>query len=356
MRRIVTITGWILGVTVILIILAAIVFLLYLTFSGYHPKPVEEVEVKGPAGKAIGNDSIFTIMTWNIGYAGLGKEMDFFYEGGKRVRPEKDEFRNYLDGILQLVKSNDSIDFIHIQEADIGSKRSYHADEPLMLSQALKDHCFAFARNYDSKYVPVPAYGPMGKVLSGIVSFSKYKPVNAIRVDFGTRFYWPKQLAMLQRCFMVLRFPLRGGKELVMINTHNSVFDEEGTLRKKELTKLNEFAADEYRKGNFVVIGGDWNQNPRGFEIGTFINGDISRKIDVSFGENIFNGWKFVFDPERPSNRDVDRNYRKGITRTTIIDFFVISPNIEAESVKTIPTGFKNSDHQPVIMKFRIIQ
>ena len=31
-------------------------------------------------------DSIFTITTWNIGYAGMGKESDFFFDGGNILR------------------------------------------------------------------------------------------------------------------------------------------------------------------------------------------------------------------------------------------------------------------------------
>jgi endonuclease/exonuclease/phosphatase family metal-dependent hydrolase len=43
--------------------------------------------------------------------------------------------------------------------------------------------------------------------------------------------------------------------------------------------------------------------------------------------------------------------YQKGKTKTTIIDFYVVSPNVEVKAVHTIATGFKFSDHQPVIMK-----
>ena len=57
-----------------------------------------------------------------------------------------------------------------------------------------------------------------------------------------------------------------------------------------------------------------------------------------------------------PTNRDVDMSYQKGKTKTTIIDFFVVSPNITVESVKTIETGFENADHQPVIMKIKIAE
>jgi endonuclease/exonuclease/phosphatase family metal-dependent hydrolase len=132
------------------------------------------------------------------------------------------------------------------------------------------------------------------------------------------------------------------------------VFDEDGELRKKELEKLNDFMSYEYRKGNFVVAGGDWNQNPRGFKRGQIETGDQVKEITVPFASELFEGWQFVFDPWQPTNRDVDMGYQKGITRTTIIDFFVVSPNLTVESVKTIDAGFENADHQPVIMKIKI--
>jgi endonuclease/exonuclease/phosphatase family metal-dependent hydrolase len=81
---------------------------------------------------------------------------------------------------------------------------------------------------------------------------------------------------------------------------------------------------------------------------------DLVKNIDLPFGNDILNGWQFIYDPEMPTNRDVDMPYRKGKTKTTIIDFFVVSPNVTVESVKTIDTGFENADHQPVIIKIKI--
>ena len=158
MRRFVTISLWILSSVAGLFLLAIIVFLLFLTVTRYSPAPVETIEVKGKTGQSILKNDLFTIMSWNIGYAGLGKEMDFFYEGGKRVKPDHDEFQKYLHGILETIRSNDTLDFILIQEADIHSKRSYYTDESLELAKILKDHCFAFAKNYDCRYVPIPLY------------------------------------------------------------------------------------------------------------------------------------------------------------------------------------------------------
>ena len=354
MRRFVTISIWILSVLTGLLLLAIIVFLLLLSITRYHPDPVESIEVKGRTDQTFHSRDTFTLMSWNIGYAGLGKEMDFFYEGGTRVRPDPEEFQKYLHGIIETVRLHDSVDFMIIQEADIRSGRSYYLDQSSALSDVLPDHCFVFAKNYDCRYVPVPLYSPMGKVVSGILSFSRFKPDSALRIDFGTKFSWPKNLVFLKRCFIVLRFHLHDHHDLVVINTHNSVFDEEGQLRKKEMEKLNGFMENEYRKGNFVVAGGDWNQNPRGFDMNSIMTGDSVKTIDLPFADNILNGWQFIYDPEMPTNRDVDMPYRKGKTKTTIIDFFLVSPNITVESVKTIETGFENADHQPVIIKIKI--
>jgi hypothetical protein len=117
----------------------------------------------------------------------------------------------------------------------------------------------------------------------------------------------------------------------------------------------------EYKKGNYVVTGGDWNQNPVGFLPtdlpGTFSTGDISRIIQPQIEKDFFpSDWKWVYDPELPSNRDVDQAYTRGKTPTTIIDFFVVSPNISVEKVSTQDLGFAWSDHQPVLMTFKIRQ
>jgi endonuclease/exonuclease/phosphatase family metal-dependent hydrolase len=356
MRRFVFVSVWIMIALTGLLLLSIIGFLGFLSLTGYRPSPVEILEVKGKTGQPILNNDEFTLMSWNIGYAGLGKEMDFFYEGGRRVKPGPDEFLKYLEGVLQTIMANDTAGFILIQEADVNSRRSYYTDESEKLAGILKDHCFAFAKNYDCRYVPLPFYEPMGKVVSGILTFSRYQPGSVARIDFGTRFSWPKRLVFLKRCFLVMRFRLENGSELILINTHNSVFDEEGELRKKELKKLNDFMSNEYRKGNFVIAGGDWNQNPRGSKMENIRTGDRVKEIALPFASGIFDGWQFVFDPGQPTNRDVDMRYQKGITKTTIIDFFVVSPNINVKSVKTINAGFENSDHQPVVMKIKIIK
>ncbi|HSN49779.1 MAG TPA: endonuclease/exonuclease/phosphatase family protein [Bacteroidales bacterium] len=339
-----------------LIILA--VFLMSVKLFSYKPKPIEALVAEGAGSVAISGNE-FTFFSWNIGYGGLGKEMDFFYEGGKRVRPEEEEFNRYFSGIRDEVSRVDSTDFILLQEVDRHSKRSYYTDEVKEIGKLLTQQAAYFAKNYDSRYVPLPLKSPMGRVVSGIVVFTRIAPVSAERIDFGTAFPWPKQLFFLQRCFIMMKFKLDNGKKLVVINTHNSTFDKEGEMRKEEMAMLEKYAQKEFREGNYVVIGGDWNVNPPDWWTAP-LNGNTRpremKEIFPPLNHNVFSGWHFAFDPAVPTNRDVDGPYMNGKTKTTIIDFFVVSPNIKVMKVETIPLSFENSDHQPVWIKIKIIK
>jgi endonuclease/exonuclease/phosphatase family metal-dependent hydrolase len=348
---IIKVTAWIFLIPASLFL----AFVLFLTVTDYHPAEKEAILILPVKGSVISKmKREITFLTWNIGYAGLGQKMDFFYEGGTRVRPEKKEFEEYLDGISHLLASNDSVDFVFIEEADVHSRRSYFTDEVSVVSQALHGRTSLFARNYDCRFVPVPVNDPMGRVVSGIACFPRFIPGSAMRIDLGTRFSWPKQLVMLKRCLLVMRYNLCPGNQLVVVTLHNSTFDKGGELRKKELQKLNDLLTTEYSKGNYVIAGGDWNINPRGFHRETINTGDRSTVVDPPMDSAFLPGWQFVFDAEVPSNRDVEGPYLKGKTKTTIIDFYVVSPNVEVRRIRTIPTGFRYSDHQPVIMKVRL--
>ena len=161
---------------------------------------------------------------------------------------------------------------------------------------------------------------------------------------------------MLDRCFIIQRFFLKSGKVLVMINTHNSAFDD-GTLRKAELNILKETAITEFRKGNYVIVGGDWNLNPPGFKLSMIKTGDIAASNDVnnSSGSLMPDGWQWAFDNKTPSNRFVNEPYKKGQTKTTIIDYFLLSPNVRLIKVETINLGFQHSDHNPVKMNVQLL-
>jgi hypothetical protein len=105
-----------------------------------------------------------------------------------------------------------------------------------------------------------------------------------------------------------------------------------------------------------VVVGGDWNLNPLGFDPGLFTTGDVGMRIKPAIEPDFLpKSWKWAFNPAIPTNRSVDQPYERGITTTTIIDFFVVSPNIDVLEIGTEDLGFQWSDHQPVRMRFMLL-
>ena len=324
-------------------------FLLVASVYDYRPpsKQVITMEYNASLDTIISHKLSF--MIWNIGYGGLGQEMDFFYDGGVQVRPTKTLYQKYFDGITNFIKQNQDIDFILLQEVDQKSKRSYFNNQLVLISAAIKNYATAFAKNYDVTFVPVPLQNSMGRVKSGLMTLSKYNPLNSERIAFEGNFAWPKRLFMLDRCFLVQRFRVETGSELVVINTHNSAFDD-GQLRKSQLEKLCRFALDEYEKGNYVVVGGDWNQNPPDFLAERITSGDnaVSNDLGNIALKEMPNDWIWAYDPKTPSNRSVQKSYTKPKTPTTIIDFFLLSPNISVENIETQNLNFAYADHNPV--------
>jgi endonuclease/exonuclease/phosphatase family metal-dependent hydrolase len=62
-------------------------------------------------------------------------------------------------------------------------------------------------------------------------------------------------------------------------------------------------------------------------------------------------GWTWAYDGEVATNRKLTEKYDASKTFTTVIDFYLLSPNLKVEEVKGIHLDFQNSDHQPVKMK-----
>lgn len=327
--------------------------LLYTTITEYKPEQEEVIHFTVKENKMLEMDKIYSMLSWNIGYAGLGKEMDFFYEGGERVRPEKEWNFSYLDGIKKFITENDSIDFFLMQEIDIRSHRSFNENQFENVQNKLPDFTGIFATNYKASFVPVPLYEPMGKVWGGMATYSKVCPVEALRLSTPGTYSWPKRLFMLKRCFIKTVFPLDNGKVLVIFNIHNSAFDDAAELRIQELELLKKEILAEFEKGNYVIAGGDWNQNPPRLDI-TKIKKYVTKESWPIPDDYFPTGWQWAFDASLPTNRDVDKPFNPSKTACTIIDFYLVSPNIHIENIRTIDRQFYFSDHMPVKLIFSL--
>jgi endonuclease/exonuclease/phosphatase family metal-dependent hydrolase len=109
-------------------------------------------------------------------------------------------------------------------------------------------------------------------------------------------------------------------------------------------------------KGNYIVVGGDWNQCPPDFAYNSLAHGKEGDYSQTNVDSTFISGWEWRYDPTIASNRKNNKSYNPKTTFTTIIDFYLTSPNIKVDQVQGIETGFAFSDHQPVKMKFSILK
>ena len=338
---------------IIFIVVAFVILILTAVVKDYKPEPATLIH-QSPSPEKLPDTLEFTILNWNIGYCGLDKSMDFFYDGGKNVRSTEENVENSLNGVLNHLKSHNNIDFYLLQEVDKKSKRSYNINQYDSIKMAFANYQPFFGKNYDVFLVPTPPLEPYGKVLSGLMSLSKYETAKVVRHSFPGNYGFPKGLFMLDRCFLVKRYVLESGKELIIINTHNSAYDD-GSLRQGQMDYLKTFLIEEFEKGNYIVVGGDWNQCPP--DIKTEIPGYKfdNNEFSVIDKDYLPSDWKWVYRNNVPTNRRVMTPFDKNTSLTTIIDFFLVSPNVASISVENIELGFEFSDHQPVKAKFKLI-
>lgn len=336
------------------ILIYIIGILLINTFNNYKAE-TRSLLSKVPQGDALATDiNSFSMVSWNIGYGGLGQKMDFFYDGGEMVRPTHDLYLQDFDKILQLISTFDTLDFIMLQEVDTCSKRSYQSNQYQEISSLLPAFSSLFIKNYDVVHVPVPPLRPMGQVISGLAAFSDYPFSSADQIALPGDYSWPTSLFMPDRCFISTSITLENGKRLYLINTHLSAFDD-GNMRADQLEFMRNYLYGIYKNGDYVVAGGDWNINPPAYENKPFSSGDISFIEAPSIGFNWFEeGWNIVYDPAFPTNRKLESAYVNSETPTTILDYYICSPNINILEIKNFYRGFKHSDHNPVYIRFAL--
>ena len=150
-KKILKIALIVLGVVVVL----AVAFVLYLTLTEYKPADVEAVETLS-YGDAETPGSGITLMTWNIGYCGLGANEDFVMDGGAGSgKPEREDFNTYYDGVLATLREHEA-DVYLMQEVDSDSARSYRVDEARGISESLGAASSSYALNYSCPFVPFP--------------------------------------------------------------------------------------------------------------------------------------------------------------------------------------------------------
>lgn len=360
-------TLFLIGGLILMFLLYVLISIIQGTVTDYQPADILPLEKMAKSKKTIQTDTL-SFLTWNVGYGGLGAESSFFYDDGrtffsgdKMVNAPKASVEKNIKGVDDYLKTQPA-DFILLQEVDFDSKRSQHINQYAQYGATLGNYDASFAPNYDVKRVPLPVAEPfnvMGKIYSGLGTYSRYKMHDAERYQFPGDYSWPMRIFQLDRCFAVHRIAIDStDKELLVINTHNSAYDKGGFMKKQEMEYLKAFLLKEYEKGNYIVVGGDWNQCPPNFKPNAFrpqIEADEFYQFNIA-ADFFPADWIWAYDSTTPTNRKLVNPYRGAEAETfvTLIDFFLVSPNVEVLKVKGVDTDFEYSDHQGVALKVRL--
>lgn len=340
----------------ILALVAAIAFVTlaslgFFTLVEYRPEPEESVEFTSFAEPVRLGEKL-ALVTFNIGYGALGKDQDFFMDGGKDVLPANIEVtRTNLAGAAELLKAEHA-DFYFIQEVDIDARRSFGIDQFEFFKEEL-GMPGAFALNMNAFFVPYPL-PPLGHTESGIANLSRRHVTAAARISLPGAFKWPVSTCNFKRCMLVTRTPVEGtGRELVLANFHLDAFDD-GEGKKAQSRAAREFLAAELAKGNYVIAGGDFNQTFEGMEKYPTINREIWQPGHITQSE-IPDRFSFAVSDNAPTCRVANEPYRPETSQVYVLDGFLVSEGVKVLGVRNLDAGFEYSDHNPVRLEFSLM-
>ncbi|MEM7574927.1 MAG: endonuclease/exonuclease/phosphatase family protein [Bacteroidota bacterium] len=361
-RRIFQILKW----SILLLIVYVGGFLLYGTLTDWQPPEqmdLADINISDRGTERLIADSSLTFLIWNMGFAGLGEKAHFFYDKGDffwtelgEARAEQEEVEQSLKGVSTTIGAI-AADFYLLQEVDTASRRSFYTQQLDSILAKRANYGVHFAMNFKNNRVPLPIFQPWdhyGYVRSGLLSMSPYSAKEAERLSLPGKLSWPTRLFSLDRCVLRQRFATQWGKDLVVYNVHLSAYDD-GSKKAAEMAWLQTQLQQDYADGNYVVVGGDWNQVPPGFDYAQFtpLRRDDFFQFDIPF-DYLPQGWKWVYDPATPSNRKTPTPYDDQRSAKTLIDFYLISPNIRVEKVQCLDQDFQFSDHQAVRVELRL--
>lgn len=354
-----------LGLLALLFVLYVAGVLIYGTVTDWTPPAEEAIELAQTSEEATITDSVLSFAIWNIGYGGLGEESDFFYErgggmwtsGGRMIRAEEELVNKNIAG-ARLFTASTQVDAYLFQEVDYDSRRSYFTNQFDTLRAVHPGFAAAFAANYKVNRVPIPILEPWrayGQVHSGLATLSRWQPYESKRLQLPGDFPWPTRIFQLDRCLLVSRFRTAQGGDLVLVNAHLSAYDSDGSLKAQQMGFLRDWVQAEYEAGNFVVVGADWNQCPPYFPFDSFSPGETQGYTQLNISHDFLpDGWQWIYDATTPTNRKIHEPFQPESTFRTLIDFFLLSPNVQARRVRTIDQAFRFSDHQPVWLEVEL--
>jgi len=313
---------------VTLLLLCCVLFFFWASSPTLSEKDYAKLIINNHEQK-INNDSIYSIVTYNIGYlSGMtnnttAEKPESLYEAN--LKKVKNEFK--------LLNT----DIIAFQEIDYASARSYYINQQDEIAK-LGYNYVAQAVNWDETYVPFPYWPPsihFGETVSGQSILSKYPVTSHERIVLervaDAPFY--RDALYLERLAQVSLTAIED-KQVAIINVHLEAFDK--ATREKQLNVVIKLFND-YRKIYPTILLGDFNSAP------TFENAAINKIFAL---DDIGNA---AFKNDTPSNTyDTENPFKR-------IDYIFYTENsIEYIEGKVLTQFEQASDHLPVEMRFKL--
>ena len=355
---------------VILLVLALTVggYVLYVTLQYYRIPDNTALDVENPQQAALKTGEAYTALTYNIGFGAYNHDFSFFMDSGTMLdgtpvqgtmgrAQSADIVNTNTSGVIGALQTA-APDFCLLQEADVDATRSFHIDQTALIRTAMPAYASVYASNFHSAFLFYPLTEPHGSVEAGLLTLSKHAVDTAVRRSYPVDDSFPTKFFDLDRCFAELRIPVEGadGRQLVLINSHMSAYDKGGTVRQRQLALLNSVLAEEYAKGNWVIVGGDFNHAlcdtvntfPTQQQVPAWVftlgDDDLTDGFSVVRADNV---------TEVPTCRSTDMPYTKGVNYSAVLDGFIVSDNVTA-AAHNIDLDFDYSDHNPVQLTFTL--
>lgn len=355
-----------LGAVVGAAVIVVVGYVIYLQTTYYRIADETQLEIENNSATTLSTSTEYKAATFNVGFGAYTPEFSFFMDEGVMNDGTKTVGEHSLAASRETVEANTAgvigvleglaPDFVLMQEVDTDSTRSYRVNQKELVESAFPSLGSTFASNFHSAFLAYPPTEPHGVVNSGLLTLNGARVDEAVRRSYPVDESFPTKFFDLDRCFVVERLPVENGKQLVLVNSHMSAFDEGGKIRAQQLELLMGVLATEAAAGNYVIAGGDWNHALCGSEslypseqqippwLALFNDADVPAGLSVVRADNI---------AEVSTCRDTDIPYEKGVTYTSTVDGFIVSDNVKARATN-VDAGYLYSDHNPVLLTFEL--
>ena len=313
---------------ILLLLVAFVLFFFWASSSTLDKKEYSKLTSSDSFETPI-NDSIFSIVTYNIGYlSGMTNNLP--------IAKSKTLFDDNLEKVLEKTKKVNP-DIIAFQEIDYNASRSFNINQEETIANLGYNHR-GTTINWDERYLPFP-YWPFsmhyGKVVSGQSIISKYPLKDQERIVLQRVADAPfhRDAFYLERLAQVIKAEING-KEVVLINVHLEAFEKD-----TRVNQLNEVLAifNKYKENYPTILLGDFNSRARDKDAIIQKMFKMNNVGNAAFNiENIEN----TFDTKKPYER---------------IDYIFYTKNsIEYISGRVLNEFEQASDHLPVMMRFKL--